>query len=209
MKKTIGFIAAAITVFALISPASAKGFFIGGDLGMVSYPDYSTDTVNWLYSQSATYASATQQNVALTLGIHGGQWITGNFGWEAGFSDLGSVNGSYSSDAVVAYPYGDYTYSASALHAAALLGVPVGRGKLFAKVGVFSASTTLDDPYATQTAYSTGLLVGGGYELWIDPQLSARFGFNLYNNVKFINEGTYSIDNKTMGQVTVGINEIF
>jgi hypothetical protein len=199
----------AIVLLSAAFGAHAEGFYIGGDLGTVSYPDYTTDTANWLIGNGATYASVTQKVVSSTVDIHIGQWVTEGFGWEAGYADLGSVDGSYASNSGVLFPNGTYTYSAAAAHVAVLGGIPLGRGKLFGKFGLFSASTTLDDPYFSQTVYSTGLLLGGGYEFWFNPAFSLRAGLNLYSGVNFVNEGTYAIESRGMAQVAVGANFTF
>jgi hypothetical protein len=204
MKKIL-----AIILFSVSLGAHAEGPFVGGDLGLVSYPDYTPDVANWLYGSGATYVGTTQRVVSGSLEIHGGQWITDTFGWEAGVTSLGSVTGSYISDAGVTYPWGSYKYSASAVHIAALFGIVLGRGTLFGKFGLASAATTLDDPYFSQTVYSTPLLIGGGYEYWFNPNVSLRAGLDLYSGVNFVNEGTYLIESKGMARAAVGVNFTF
>jgi OmpA-like transmembrane domain len=204
MKKIL-----AIALFSTTITAHAEGVFIGGDLGLVSYPDYTTDTTNWLINNGASYVATTQKVVSGSLEIHGGQWITDSLGWEIGYANLGSVTGSYTSNAFVTYPSGAYKYSASAVHVALLGGIPMGRGKLFGKFGVASASTTLDDPYFSQTVYSTALLLGGGYEFWVNPNVSLRAGLDLYSGVDFVNEGSYAIESRGMARVAVGANVTF
>jgi opacity protein-like surface antigen len=170
--------------------AYAEGFFIGGAVGIVIYPNYTTDTSNWLIDAGASYASVKQNKGSFTLDFHGGQWVNKSLGWEAGYTDLGSVDGSYTSNLTFPGANGTYKYSASASHLAALGGTPLGLGRLFGKIGLFSASTHLSDPFGSQNESSTGLLLGGGYELSLTPNLAGRAGINLFNGVKFINEGT-------------------
>jgi len=201
MKKIL-----AIVLLSATFTAHAEGFSIGGDIGMVTYPDYTSDIQTlWLGPNS----SVSQNLVSATLDIHGGQWINDYFGWEVGFADLGSVSGSYNSAIV----NGSYKYSAAALHVAALGGIPLGKGKLFGKAGLFSATTKLEDNcfvcIPSQTLSSTGLMIGGGYELWFTPHISGRVGLNLYNGVKFINEATYAAESKSMLQAAVGANFTF
>ena len=208
MKKIL-----AIILFSVSLGAHAEGFFVGGDLGLVSYPDYTPDIANGLYGTGASYVGTTQRVVSGSVEIHGGQWITDTFGWEAGFTGLGSVTGSYVSDSpTAAYPSGSYKYSASAVHIAALFGIVLGRGTLFGKFGLASAATTLDDPSVSWTVYSTPLLIGGGYEFWFNPNVSLRAGLDLYSGVHFVNEGSYpyyTIESRGMARAAVGVNFTF
>jgi hypothetical protein len=190
----------------------AEGFFIGADVGRVTYPDYTNELVNGLVASGATFASARQDAASFTVGIHGGQWVNQNFGWEAGFTDLGSISGSFNSNLVNGS--GNYKYSASAIYASALGGIPLGRGKLFGKAGLFSATTKLSGTFgafllAPQDQSSTGVLLGGGYELRFNDKISGRAGLDLYNGVKFSNVWSGVVESKTLVQVGVGVNFTF
>jgi hypothetical protein len=208
MKKILA-IALLCTAFA----AHGEGLFIGADIGSVTYPDYTSDLTNTLLADGASFTDVSQNVSAFTVGFHVGQWVTDSFGWEAGYTDLGSVDGTYNSDAPVIGNSGTYSYSASAFHVAVLGGIPMGRGELFGKAGVFSARTTLNDNcpgcIPSQSASSTGFLFGGGYELWFNHNVSARFGLNIFNGVKFVNVATYTYDYQTMVQAAVGVNYSF
>ncbi len=189
--------------------AHAEGAYVGVEVGQVSYPDYTTDSVNFLASQGATFASTTQAVTGTSVGVHVGQWVTRSFGFEVGYTDLGSVDGSFTSNVLS----GTYSYSANAFHGEVLGGIPLGRGTLFGKVGLFSAKTTLNDNCSictpTQSVTSTGLLVGGGYEFFFTRKFSGRASLNVYNGMKFINEGTYLTENKSITQLAVGVNYLF
>lgn len=211
MKLSTKVLAAALVSAAVSSSAMAEGFFIGADVGTVKYPDYTNDIVSGLMSRGAFFASASQNAGSLTLGIRGGQWVSQNFGWEAGYTDLGSVDGTFNSSIIS----GTYKYSASALHAAVLGGIPLGRGKLFGKAGLFSATTKLSGNIfgagilAPADQSSTGLLLGGGYELAFNNHISGRAGLDLYNGVKFSNVWSGVVESKTMVKVGVGVNFTF
>ncbi len=211
MKLSTKVLAAALVSVAVPSSAMAEGFFIGADAGTVTYPDYTNEITSGLMANGALFASSTQNAGSFTFGVHGGQWVNQNFGWEAGYTDFGSVTGTFNSNILS----GTYKYSASALYASALGGIPLGRGKLFGKAGLFSATTKLSGNVfgagilAPADQSSTGLLLGGGYELAFTNQISGRAGVNLYNGVKFSNVWSGVVESKTLVQVGVGVNFTF
>ncbi len=187
----------------------AEGFYAGGSIGWTTYPNYTQDLVN-------SFAfSATQTLVSpYTVGVQAGQWVNDYFGWEIGYTDLGSVNGSYT----WVGGSGNYTYSASAAHGAIQGGIPMGRGKLFGKLGVFSATTTLNDTFtggsATQSVSSSGLLFGIGFALSFSHHLSGNIGVTALNGVKFADVSTfgappYSVGTKNMVRTAIGVNYMF
>lgn len=208
MKK----ITAAILLSATFAtPVFADGFFIGADVGTATgYPDRTAEAENGLVAAGATSVSASEKKTSFAFGVHGGQWITQNFGWEVGYDSLGKVDGSWTSTGSTT---GSFKYSVSAFHVAALGGIPMGRGKLYGKAGVFSASTKEDwsNNFAlsgSTTQNSTGLLVGGGYELPFSDKLEGHVGFNLFNGVKF-NDFTNipnTTDKNNIFQVVVGVD---
>lgn len=204
--------AAVLLSAAFATPAFAEGFFIGADIGTAAgYPDRTGETVNGLIAAGATYASATQKTSSIAFGLHGGQWITEHFGWEVGYDALGSVDGSWVS---IGATTGSYKYSASAFHVAALGGIPLGRGKLYGKAGLFSASTKEDASNtvgfsASKTQSSTGLILGGGYELSFSDKIAGHAGINLFNGMKFNDFTNNTTSNKTLAQVVVGVDYTF
>jgi hypothetical protein len=206
MKK---YITAAALSFALVTPAFAEGFFIGGDVGIaLGYPDRTSDVGNGLMGAGATSAHVTQKVASTTLALHGGQWINEQFGWEVGYDGLGSVDGTWSSTGSTT---GSYKYSASAFHLAALGGIPVGRGKIYGKAGAFSASTTEDASntvgfHSSTTTSSSGLLIGAGYSFAFTEKLAGHVGANLFNGVKFHNFATNTSDSKTLFNVAFGVD---
>lgn len=209
MKK----IAAAVLLTAsLATPAFAEGYFIGADIGTAAgYPDRTGETINGLIGAGATYASATQKTSSVAFDLHGGQWITERFGWEVGYDAFGSVDGSWTS---IGSTTGSYKYSASAVHVAALGGIPLGRGKLYGKAGLFSASTKEDASNtvgfsSSKTQSSTGLLIGGGYELSFSDKIAGHAGMNLFNGMKFNDFTNNTTSNKTLVQVLVGVDYKF
>lgn len=210
MKK----ISAAVLLFAAFAtPVFAEGFFIGADIGTATgYPDRTAEIANGLVTAGATFASATEKKTSFAFDLHGGQWVTERFGWEVGYDSLGSVDGSWTSIGGTATT-GSFKYSVSALHVAALGGIPMGHGKLYGKAGLFSASTKEDASNTvgysqSKTQSSTGLLVGGGYELSFNDKLAGHVGFNLFNGVKF-NDFTNTpntTDKNNIFQVVVGVD---
>jgi OmpA-OmpF porin, OOP family len=209
--KKIAAAMALSTVFA--TPAFAGGFFIGGDLGIAAgYPDRKEEVGNGLIGAGATYVSVTQKMASIALDLHGGQWVTEQFGWEIGYDALGSADGDWTSSGAST---GSYKYTASAYHFALLGGIPVGgRGKLFGKAGLFSASTKEEVSntggyHSSITQSSSGLLLGGGYELSFNERVAGRAGITLFNGVKFNDFTNNQTDKKTLVQVAVGVNYKF
>lgn len=210
MKK----ITAAITLFAVFAtPASAAGFFIGGDLGFTAgYPNRTEEVGNGLLGAGATSASVTQKKVSIALDLYGGQWVSEQFGWEIGYDALGSADGDWTSTGAST---GSYKYTVSAYHFALLGGIPVGgRGKLYGKAGIFSASTKEEWSNTTGfsgsiTQSSSGLLLGGGYELSFNDRLAGRAGITLFNGVQFNDFTNNQTDKKTLIELAVGVNYKF
>jgi hypothetical protein len=206
MKK---FVATVALSFALTTPAFAEGFFIGGDVGItLGYPDRTSDVGNGLLGAGATSAHVSQKVASTALALRGGQWMGERFGWELGYDGLGSVDGTWSSTGSTT---GSYKYSASAFHLAALGGIPVGRGKIYGKAGIFSGSTKEEASntigyHESTTTSSTGLLIGAGYEFSFTEKLAGHVGANLFNGMKFHNFATNTSDTKTLINVAFGVD---
>lgn len=209
MKKNILVLA---LLSAIATPTLAEGGFIGGDIGLVlGYPNRTGETASGLSAAGATSLSVTQKVSSIAFDLRGGQWITEQLGWEIGYDALGNVDGSWTSTGSTT---GNYKYSASAYHFVALGGIPMGGGKLYGKAGVFSASVKEDASNtagfsASNTQSSTGLLLGGGYEWSLSDKLAGHTGIDLFNGVKFHDFSNNKTENKTLVQISVGVDYKF
>src|SRR6266849_2320645 len=90
----------------------AAGFFVGGEAGIATYPDFTSSVAQAEINAGFSFASVTQDKGSTAFGIYGGQWVTDNFGWEAAFTDLGSIEGKVTT---VPASNSNYKYAASAL----------------------------------------------------------------------------------------------
>jgi len=122
----------AVLLAGLLSSAAlechAEGFFIGAEAGTALFPDF-TDQA--LRTSPTTSATAKQDATSVAYGIYGGYWFTPNFGVEAAYTDLGSVEGAVEGTTggfgpIPLTPFkATYKYSAQAASVAALGGVKV------------------------------------------------------------------------------------
>jgi len=187
----------------------AAGFFVGGEAGLATYPDFTGSVAQSAINAGFSSVSVKQDASSIAVGIYGGQWVTDNFGWEAAFTDLGSIEGKVTT---VPASSSNYKYAASALSVTALGGIKLGRrGTLYGKAGLYSASVKFDSATRSVTTDSTGLVLGGGYSLRFTDHLVGKAELAIYNGVKFqtfgASEGTNTSDNIT--KVSVGVAYAF
>lgn len=175
----------------LVSMGSkAEGYFIGTDASLVSYPKWLEKINSNAIANGASSAYSEQQLTNTGIGIRGGQWLNENFAWEVGYDDLGTVTGSTGAW-FPGYRFGMWSFSAKALHLAALGGVKLGRTTLYGKLGLHSASTNAEgvsvvtNQHYSQDASSTGLLFGIGYAFPFSQHLSGQVAVDVFNGVKF------------------------
>lgn len=215
MKK----IAVAILLGCFALSAQAEGSYIGVGVGSVIYPNW-VDAAN-TYAISSGFASAKTEQNAGSIGfeIYSGGWFSDNVGYEIGYADLGSITGNQ----ILTGPSATYTYkySATALHVSALGGVIIGKHKIFGKVGIFNASTKLQEnaaipslSYTYNAAFSdssSGLVVGAGYTFPISEKLISKLEFDIYNGVSFANNltPTKTVDSKNLMKLTFGLGYQF
>lgn len=213
-------ITAAILLFAVFaSPAFAEGFFVGSSIGFASgYPDKTKEIRNALINAGATYTEVIQKKTGIgAFDVHGGQWINEYFGWEVGNAYLGKVDGTWTS---VGSSAGSYEYSAHALHAAALGGIPLGkRNKLYGKVGWYAGSTTENVDYTgsysqSKTEECANFFAGVGYEMSFSDHFAGNVEFNLFNGMKFYDFAKSTpiekkTEDRTIIRLAIGLNYKF
>lgn len=215
MKKIV----AAILLGCFALSAQAEGGYVGVGIGSVVYPNW-VDVANSTAISAGFSSARTEQNAgSLGFEIYSGQWFSDNIGYEIGYADLGSITGNQT----LSGPSATYTYkySATALHVSVLGGVTVGKHKLFGKVGIFNASTKLQENAAipslsrTYSASfsdsSSGLVVGAGYTSSITDKLISKLEFDVYNGVKFANDftPTKTVDSKNLMKLFFGLGYEF
>lgn len=178
--------------------AQAEGTFIGVDLSNTKYPEWGGKIKSKAYADGALYAYAddgwiASETILTGMGIHGGQWLNSNFGWEIGYDNLGRDRGDinvlqgFSSQSL----FGNFRYSATASHAAAMGGLKVGKSTLFGKLGMHSHSTRLvgvaplSGASYSESASGTGLLFGIGLVSPYTEKLSGRFTLDVFKDVVF------------------------
>lgn len=212
-----------IVLAALLSSAAvnchAEGFFVGAEAGLSLYPDFTDDAKR---SSPTTNVTVTQDVASVAYGIYAGYWFTPNFGVEAAYTDLGSVEGSLEGATggfgpVPLTPFkATYSYSAQAFSVAALGGVKLGTGTLYGKLGLYSAEVTAEftpgvgQPKTSSTNSSTGLLYGAGYALPFTKHLVGRVEFLVYDGVEF--QKVFSQDrttNENIAKFSVGVAYAF
>lgn len=190
-RKVLKKIVALLLAFSLSNSASAGGF-VGADLSSsFGYPDSTNLLVDGFINNGFSSANAQQKSGTLGFGVVGGKWFSEKLGWEFGYAKLGSgVDGSFSTTGPTRA--GTYDYTASAFHMAILGGTKAGDGKIYGKVGLYRSSTESKWAYTVgSTSSSTGsnsnmgLMMGVGYEMPINANLSTRFGADIYNGVEF------------------------
>lgn len=181
MKKISVLLAALLGGVALNS--HAQELFVGVEAGVAVYPDFTSDVARATVNAGFSSASVKQDGGSTAFGIFAGAWVTDNFGLQADYIDLGSIEGK-----VTTVPASNtfYKYSASAFSVAALGGIKLGaKGRLYGKAGVYRASVEFKSATRSITTDSTGLMLGGGYSFRITQHLLARAELTVYNDVKF------------------------
>ncbi|HLP98010.1 MAG TPA: hypothetical protein VK149_06165 [Sideroxyarcus sp.] len=212
MKQVSTLFAALLGCCAL--SAQAEGFFAGGEFGTTAYPDFAGPAAQSAINTGFASASATQDKASTAFGVYGGQWLTGNLGWEAGYTDLGSIAGTVTTTGPAATA--TYKYSATALYAAALGGMKLGKGTLYGKAGLYSASVKYDETIppgvgvaTPSTDSSIGLVIGGGYSVPFMEHLVGKAELAIYNGVKFHEVMATGTKSDTITKVSIGVAYAF
>jgi hypothetical protein len=178
---------------ALLSSAAvnchAQGFYIGAEAGLALYPDFTEDAAR---SSPTSNVTVNQDAGSVAYGVFAGYWFTPNFGVEAGYANLGSVDGTVEGSNFFGTSFkASYTYSAQAYSLAALGGVQLGKGTVYGKLGMYEASVTAEfvagigQPKTSSTVSSTGVLYGVGYSWPFTKNLMGRAEFVVYDGVAF------------------------
>jgi hypothetical protein len=165
--------------------------YIGGTLTIASYPnaEWGTKIRSAAYANGATYAYAAEPANKVGLGIHGGQWLNENVGWEVGYDNLSTDKETVNVLQGINNGFGSYQYSVTALHASVLGGIQFGKSTLFGKLGYHSNSSELTGvaPLTgtsfSQTASGSGILIGAGYRFPYTDRLSGKFGVDVFKGV--------------------------
>jgi OmpA family protein len=187
MKRTTLLLAGLLSSAAL--NCHAEGFFIGAEAGLALYPDFTEDARQ---KSPTTNVTVKQDAASVAYGVYAGYWFTPNFGVEAGWGDLGSVDGTVEGSNFFGTPFkASYSYSAQAATVAALAGFKAGKGTLYGKLGMYSA--TVDHEFTpgvgqakqSTSASSTGLLYGAGYSLPFTKSIVGKVELSVYDGVKF------------------------
>ncbi|MBI5891961.1 MAG: outer membrane beta-barrel protein [Nitrosomonadales bacterium] len=204
---------------AIATPALAagKGFFAGGSLGLVKNPDWVDAANQYMVANGATSADTRQNAYSLSIGVRGGYWLNDNFGVEGGLTGISEAKGTVTTTGAGIAGTTTYSYTTGIVYAAALGGLPLGKGTLFGKAGLYNASTELKGTttitgmtVSSPTASNTGLLLGAGYAFRVMNHLSIRPEITLYNGVKFNNlDTTKSNESKNLYQLSVGADYMF
>lgn len=201
-------IAALLSCFAL--NAYAVTAFVGGDLGLVLYPNLVQNWADQLFAQPNTLSvTSTQALSSAGIDFRGGAWFTKNIGVEGGFGTLGSVSGTVDATYFVGMPsYETFKYTASEAHVAGLFGIE----QIHARVGLHSTTTKLDWTGSgafccsyTRSVSSTGLLLGVGSNIPIGEHVALMMALNIFNGVKFVDAATLNTDvTKTLYRLSFG-----
>ncbi len=221
MKKVV--MVAAMSAL-LSSPAFAQNF-IGAAVGSTSgYPDSTNTIVGGLIANGWTSASDSQKLSASSLSIYGGQWLSDKLGWEAGYLDSGSVDGTANASTATQTFASPYKYSATSLYGAVLGAMQVSGGKLYAKVGLHSSSakteytstksTTAGVVLATGAGSTTkstiGFLIGAGYEYELNKSWNLRADVTMLGGVQFADAWNFAnTDTQTLTNISIGANYNF
>lgn len=211
----------AIVLAALLGSAAmnchAEGFFVGVEAGLALYPDFTDDA---LRSSPTSNATVKQDATSPAYGVYAGYWFTPNFGVEAAYTNLGSVDGTV--DGTIFFGLGtapfqaSYTYSAQAYSLAALGGIKLGKGTLYGKLGVYEASVDAEftpgigQPKTSSTVSSNGLLYGGGYSFPFTKNVVGKVEFVVYDGVEF--QKVFNHDkttNENIARLSVGVAYAF
>ena len=140
--------------------------------------------------------SSQQDSTGYGFGIHGGQWLSsgdgGVVGWQAGYANLGNINGSTTATIGLATSTGKWKHAATALHAAVIMEGINGKNRVFSKIGVYRSSSKTDGSYVigggnySGKTSGTGLLLGVGYRYEFIKQLFWIANVDGFIHVKLI-----------------------
>ncbi len=198
MNMTARIISAALLSNLLVFPATAGGFYAGGEVGVSTVPDLSGAAARTMANSGYPTVTVSQNKGSGVAGIFGGQWVTDNFGWEAGLASLGSIRGRVAATNGTSTLFTSYRYSTGALRLAAMGGIDITpAGKLFLKAGLFGAGVTYYGPTSMVSANSAGPFLGGGFSYRIMRHLSARVEVANYVGVRFPNFEFFTPANNT------------
>lgn len=188
MKKL--FLSFAVLLGSLALNVQAEGFFVGGDIApFVSWQAKSEDC----FFNCSPYHSQ-QDSTSTGFGIHGGQWVWSGYGgmvgWEVGYDNLGSINGSTTGTIGFTTSTGRWKYAATAQHIAILLEGIKGQNMAFSKIGIYRSSTKAEGSYVfgggtySHQTTGSGLLLGIGYKYAFTTHLSWVAALDGFVNVK-------------------------
>lgn len=198
MSKTIRIFALLLLSNLAASTAMAEGFYAGGAIGVSTVPDLGGTATQAMVNAGYPTVTVSQNKGSGGAGIFGGQWVTDNFGWEAGIAGLGTIRGSVAATNGTSTVFTSYRYSIGALSVAALGGIGISpAGKLYFKLGLFDAGVTYDGPTSNVSANSAGPLLGVGYTHRIMKHLSVRGEVDNYVGVRFPNYEFFTPTNNT------------
>lgn len=187
--------------------------FVGGSLGVASYPDFVTsDTTAVVNAVAAAnpgtriYGVGTQDKSGTGLKLFGGSWINDNFGFEVGYVDFGKPSETITTTGVVTSWSAKVT--GSAFYGAALGGFKLNeKTRLFGKLGIYqaSASTTYSvtgpggSAGLNQSVSNSGVALGIGYSYQIAQAIGMRIEFERYGQVKINNYSNADINLLSVG----------
>lgn len=203
----------------LSTPVFAQNF-VGASLGTTGgYPDSTGTIVSGLIANGWTSASASQKIAASSLGIYGGQWLSDKLGWEVGYLDSGTADGTGDASFTTKTFNMPYKYSATSIYGAALGAMQVGGGKLYAKAGLHSTDAKSSYSYtntstggagsASKTNSTAGLLLGVGYEYELTKSWGLRADVTMLNGVQFSDVWNGSTKTQTLTNISIGANYNF
>lgn len=194
----------------------AEGFFVGSDIAPIVYWKAKSEDC---FFNCSPYRSQQDSN-AFGFGIHGGQWLWSGYGgvvgWEAGYDNLGYINGSTTATAGFTTSTGNWKHTATAVHAAAILEGISGKHRAFSKIGLFRSSTKTEGTYVigggtySSRTSGTGLLLGVGYKYEFARQFFWVVGMDGFIRVKVsdpINPATTTSEN--LLKISFGIDYNF
>jgi hypothetical protein len=170
----------------------AADFYAGVDVAPVVYwqehpPNY--------YSCCSSYSSE-QDSTSLGFGAHAGQWVwedpNGKVGWEIGYANLGSINGSTTYTGSIPATTGQWKYSATAVYAAISAEGILKENRLLSRIGIYKSTAQGDGSYVTSPGtYSVetsgaGFILGVGYGRQLTKQVAWLVNADGYIDVKLV-----------------------
>ncbi len=201
------------TFLASIGTQANAESFVGGSLGLASYPDFVTsDTATVANAVSAAnggaliLATGTQDKSGTGLKIFGGSWVNDNLGFEIGYVDLGSSKETITTIPVVTT--WNVASKASAFYGEVLAGIKTNdQTRLFAKLGIYQASGKTDysvtGPGGTAalslSASNSGGVFGIGSSYQISPTVGMRVEYEYFGSVKINNTTSANIGLLSLG----------